>query len=178
LVGEAKGEPVPDRDREFRAYFEARAGVMRRTAYLLCGDWHRAEDLAQTAFAKLYVAWPRLNRNGQVDAYARKIVVRAAIDDSRRWFRRRETAMDSLPDIVPAPVPGIDDAIDVRRALAELPPGQRAAVILRYWEDLPIAETAELLGCSEGTVKSQAAKGLATLRRLLAAGRPVLGEQS
>jgi RNA polymerase sigma-70 factor (sigma-E family) len=151
--------------------------VLRRTAYLLCGDWHRAEDLAQTALAKLYVAWPRIHRDGQVDAYARKIVVRAAIDDSRRWFRRTETAMGAVPDTLPAAVPGVDDAIDVRRALAELPPGQRAAVILRYWEDLPVAETAELLGCSEGTVKSQAAKGLATLRRLLAAGRPALREQ-
>ncbi|HEV8557709.1 MAG TPA: SigE family RNA polymerase sigma factor [Actinophytocola sp.] len=169
---------MPDRDREFHAYFEARVAVLRRTAYLLCGDWHRAEDLAQTALAKLYVAWPRIQRDGQVDAYARKIVVRAAIDDSRRWFRRTETAMGAVPDTVPAAAPGVDDAIDVRRALAELPPGQRAAVILRYWEDLPVAETAELLGCSEGTVKSQAAKGLATLRRLLAAGRPALRDQA
>jgi RNA polymerase sigma-70 factor (sigma-E family) len=172
---------VPDRDREFHAYFEARVAVLRRTAYLLCGDWHRAEDLAQTALAKLYVAWPRIQRDGQVDAYARKIVVRAAIDDSRRWFRRTETAMGAVPDTVPASgngVDSVDTAIDVRRALAELPPGQRAAVILRYWEDLPVAETAELLGCSQGTVKSQAAKGLASLRRLLAAGRPALREQS
>jgi RNA polymerase sigma-70 factor (sigma-E family) len=169
---------VQDRDLEFHAYFEARVAVIRRTAYLLCGDWHRAEDLAQTALAKLYVAWPRLNRGGQVDAYVRKIVVRAAIDDSRRWFRRSETTMGAVPDIEPAAVPGVDDVVDVRRALAELPPGQRAAVILRYWEDLPIAETAELLGCSEGTVKSQAAKGLAALRRLLAAGRIAFQEQS
>jgi RNA polymerase sigma-70 factor (sigma-E family) len=169
---------VHDRDREFQAYFEARVAVVRRTAYLLCGDWHRAEDLAQTALAKLYVAWPRVNRNGQVDAYVRKIVVRAAIDDSRRWFRRRETAVAAVPDIHPAPAPGSEDIVDVRRALAELPAGQRAAVILRYWEDLPIAETAELLGCSEGTVKSQASKGLAALRLLLAAGRTVLREQA
>jgi len=169
---------VQDRDREFRAYFEARVAVIRRTAYLLCGDWHRAEDLAQTALAKLYVAWPRLNRNGQLDAYARKIVVRAAIDDSRRWFRRTETVMGAVPDIEASTGPRVDDVVDVRRALAALPPGQRAAVILRYWEDLPIAETAELLGCSEGTVKSQAAKGLAALRQLLAAGRTVVGEQA
>jgi RNA polymerase sigma-70 factor (sigma-E family) len=169
---------VHDRDHEFQAYFEARVAVLRRTAYLLCGDWHRAEDLAQTALAKLYVAWPRVNRSGQVDAYVRKIVVRAAIDDSRRWFRRRETAVAAVPDIHPAPVPGSEDIVDVRRALAELPAGQRAAVILRYWEDLPIAETAELLGCSEGTVKSQSSKGLAALRLLLAAGRTVLREQA
>lgn len=168
---------MQDRDSEFHAYFEARVAVIRRTAYLLCGDWHRAEDIAQTALAKLYVAWPRLNRGGQVDAYTRKIVVRAAIDDSRRWFRRKETAMGALPDIETAAVPGVDDVIDVRRALAALPPGQRVTVILRYWEDLPITETAELLGCSEGTVKSQAAKGLAALRQLLAAGRTVVREQ-
>lgn len=166
-----------DRDPEFRAYFEARAAVLRRTAYLMCGDWHRAEDLAQTALAKLYAVWPRLNRDGMVDAYARKIVVRAAIDESRRWFRRTETAMGQVPDIQPATVPAVEDVVDVRAALAALPAGQRAAVVLRYWEDLPIAETAQILGCSEGTVKSQAAKGLAALRRALAAGRSALREQ-
>ena len=169
---------MKDRDTGFTNFFVSRSDAMRRTAYLLCGDWHRAEDLAQTALAKLYVAWPRLHRDGQVDAYVRQIVVHAAIDDSRRWFRRRETAMGAVPDIAPAPMPGVDDAIDVRRALAALPPGQRATVILRYWEDLPIAETAQLLGCSEGTVKSQAAKGLAALRHLLAAGRPILRDQA
>lgn len=80
-----------DRDRDFGEYVDGRALVMRRTAYLLCGDWHRAEGLVQTALAKIYVAWPRLDRLGSVDAYARKVLVRTAIDDSRLAFRRRET---------------------------------------------------------------------------------------
>ncbi|MEU4806702.1 SigE family RNA polymerase sigma factor [Actinosynnema sp. NPDC023587] len=163
-----------ERDREFGEFVDARALVLRRTAYLLCGDWHRAEDLVQTALTKLYVAWPRVRRDGSVDAYARKILVRAAVDDSRRGFRRRETVVESLPE---TSVPGDAPAdFDVRAALAALPPGQRAVVVLRYWEDLGVAETARLLGRTEGTVKSQAAKGLAALRRLL--GRHVFEEQT
>ena len=165
-----------DRDREFGEYFDARAAVLRRTAYLLCGDWHRAEDLVQSALVKLYLAWPRLRSDGAIDAYARKILVRTAIDDSRRRFRSSETPVGSPPEIALEQLAGAEDALDVRRALAALPPRQRATVVLRYWEDLPVDETANLLGCSEGTVKSQAAKGLAALRRLLAAGRPALEE--
>lgn len=162
-----------NRDREFGEFVDARALVMRRTAYLLCGDWHRAEDLVQTALTKLYVAWPRVRRDGAVDAYARKILVRAAIDEGRRGFRRKETVVDTLPE---TPVSAADPGDpEVRRALAALPPGQRAVVVLRYWEDLSLTETARLLGRTEGTVKSQAAKGLAKLRELL--GSHVLEEQ-
>jgi RNA polymerase sigma-70 factor (sigma-E family) len=166
---------VHDRDREFRAYFEARAAVVRRTAYLLCGDWHKAEDLAQTALAKVYMHWGRLDRDGRIDAYVRKVLVRAVIDESR-WRRRRpETVVEAVPESGAA-VTGVEDAIDVRRALAALPPRQRAAVVLRYWEDLPVAETAAALGCSEGTVKSQVSKGLGTLRRALGTRRAVAWE--
>lgn len=164
------------RDREFGEYFDARAAVLRRTAYLLCGDWHRAEDLVQSALVKLYVAWPRLRSDGAIDAYARQILVRTVIDDSRRRFRRSETPVESPPEVALEQLAGAEDALDVRRALAALPPRQRATVVLRYWEDLSVEETAALLGCSEGTVKSQAAKGLAALRRLLAASRPALEE--
>ncbi|MFJ1760084.1 SigE family RNA polymerase sigma factor [Amycolatopsis sp. NPDC088138] len=166
-----------DRDREFRAYFEARAAVVRRTAFLLCGDWHWAEDLAQTALAKVYQHWGRLDRNGQVDAYVRKVLVRTVIDESR-WRRRRpETVVDVVPEVAEA-VKSLEEAMDVRHALAALPPKQRAAVVLRYWEDLPVAATAAALGCSEGTVKSQVSKGLGALRRTLAARRTVLREGS
>ena len=166
-----------DRDQEFRAYFEARAAAVRRTAFLLCGDWHRAEDLAQTALAKVYQHWGRLDRNGQVDAYVRKALVRTVIDESRWRKRRPETVVDVLPEIVEV-VTGLEEAMDVRHALAALPPRQRAAVVLRYWDDLPVAETAAALGCSEGTVKSQVSKGLGALRRALAARRTVLREGS
>jgi RNA polymerase sigma-70 factor (sigma-E family) len=170
---------VSDRDAEFGEFLDSRAVVMRRTAYLLCGgDWHRAEDLVQTTLTKIYVAWPRLRRDGSVDAYSRKVMVRSAIDESRRAFRRRESMVDELPEVA-GPPSATDEAIDVRRALAQLPAGQRAVVVMRYWEDMSVTETAELLGKSEGTIKSQAAKGLATLRRLLAdRDRDLLGDQT
>ena len=159
---------MADRDTEFGEYLDSRAVVMRRTAYLLCGgDWHRAEDLVQTTLTKIYVAWSRIRRDGSVDAYSRKIMVRAAIDESRRAYRRRESVVEDLPETGATPPVGVEDAVDVRRALAQLPAGQRAVVVLRYWEDLSVTETAQALGKSEGTIKSQAAKGLAALRRLL-----------
>ncbi len=152
-----------DRDREFGEFVDARALVMRRTAYLLCGDWHRAEDIVQTALTKLYVAWSRVRRDS-VDAYARKVLVRTAIDESRRGFFQRERSVDAVPERAVS-----DHAADydLREALGALPPGQRAVVVLRYWEDLSVTETARLLGRTEGTVKSQASKGLAALRELL-----------
>jgi RNA polymerase sigma-70 factor (sigma-E family) len=167
---------VPDRDAEFGAYLDSRAVVMRRTAFLLCGgDWHRAEDLVQTTLTKIYAAWPRLRRDGSVDAYSRKVMVRAAIDDSRRAYRRREQIVDELPE-VRVPDARVAEAVDVRRALARLPAGQRAVVVLRYWEDLSVTETAQALGRSEGTVKSQGAKGLAALRRLLTVDLDLAGD--
>jgi RNA polymerase sigma-70 factor (sigma-E family) len=153
-----------DREREFGEYVDARALVLRRTAYLLCGDWHRAEDIVQIALTKLYVVWPRVRRGDTVDAYVRKMLVRCAIDEGRRGFFRRERAVADVPDrSVPSAVPDLD----VRDALARLPLGQRTVVVLRYWEDLSVNEVATMLGRTEGTVKSQAAKGLATLRELL-----------
>ncbi|MCP2166124.1 SigE family RNA polymerase sigma factor [Goodfellowiella coeruleoviolacea] len=174
----ASRTPASSRDREFGEYVDARTAVLRRTAYLLCGDWHRAEDLVQTALAKIYVAWPRLRKDGNVDAYARKVLVRTAIDESRRAFRRRETVVAFVPEdaAVSAGVGGVADSVDVRRALALLPPGQRAVIVLRYWEDMSVADTARALGCGEGTVKSQAAKGIAALRKLLTVAPTSVGE--
>ena len=164
-----------DRDSEFSEYVDARALVLRRTAYLLCGDWHRAEDLVQTALTKLYVAWPRLIRGGGVDSYARKVLVNACVDESRRAYRRREKTVGTMPEPRDAGTRP-DDRVDVLSALDKLPPGQRSVVVLRYWEDQSVAETARLLGRTEGTVKSQASKGLATLRTLLGVDHAALGE--
>lgn len=157
---------MQDRDQEFVAFVSMRAPALRRTAFLLCGDWHRAEDVVQTALVKLYRRWNKVDFGDSPDRYARRVIVNTLIDESRRFWHR-ERATGAVPDL---PVdPGVpDDAVDVRQAVASLPAGQRAAVVLRYWEDLPIAEVATLLGCSEGTVKSQSAKGLAALRRALA----------
>jgi RNA polymerase sigma-70 factor (sigma-E family) len=168
---------VGDRDAEFGEYVDSRLTLMRRTAFLLGGgDWHAAEDLVQTALTKLYTAWPRLRQDGAVDAYVRKVLVRTVIDESRRPWRKRERSVEETPD-VSVPAARVDDVLDVRQALRKLPAGQRAVVVLRYWEDLSITETAKVLGRTEGTVKSQAAKGLAALRDLLAAGRTLVEEE-
>jgi RNA polymerase sigma-70 factor (sigma-E family) len=152
----------------FAEYVMARRAAVRRTAYLLCGDWHRADDLTQTAFVKLYGAWEKIRDPAALDAWMRSTLVRATVDESRRPWRR-EQAVEVLPE-----VPSWDDIGDlvtdqllVRSALAQVPPGQRAVLVLRFFEGLDVAATAETLGCSEGNVKSQTARGLAALRAAL-----------
>lgn len=153
-------------DGEFSQYFAARAHTLRATAYLLCGDWHRAEDITQAALIKLYVAWPKLARHDALDGYARKVVVRTFLAENRRLWRRREHLTHELPE---QPVNDVEPEhrMLVRSALGAVPPRQRAVLVLRYWNDLSVEETAAALGCSTGTVKSQAARGLATLRQRL-----------
>lgn len=166
--------PRSARDEEFSAFVRARRVDLLRSACLLtAGDTHLAEDLVQTALARLYVAWPRVQRSGTQSAYAWRIVVNAHLDEVRRPRWRRERYMSELPD-GPGPAPAsLPDGIDgdaIRAALAALPPGMRAAVVLRHWMDLSVEETAGLLHCSEGTVKSQTAKAAARLRGLLTNG--------
>ena len=164
---------MTDRDTSFANYFAARAGAMRGTAYLLCGDWHRAEDLVQNTFVKLYRAWNRIDGQDTMDAYTRKVLVRTFLDERRRGFFRREQVTENQVDL-PAPVHGsTDDRLMLLRALADVPNRQRTALILRYWEDLSIEETAQVMNCSTGTVKSQTARGLRALRGLLP--EPVAG---
>jgi RNA polymerase sigma-70 factor (sigma-E family) len=157
-------------DASFREFARDRALQLRRTAYVLCGDWHLAEDLVQTALIKLYRVWPKVGRKGPVDNYMRQILLRCWLDEQRRPWRRRETrdgVVPEQPDVRADPAAtvsatGISDSL--LGALAEVPPKQRATVVLRYWADLPISEVAAALRCSEGTVKSQAARGLEALR--------------
>lgn len=156
-------------EQEFAEYFAARLDSVRRTAYLLCGDWHRADDLAQTAFVALHRRWNRIRDRGATDAYVRKTLVRASIDESRRPWRR-ERPLDQLPEPQPSGQ-RLDEQValraDLLAGLAQVPPKQRAVLVLRYFEDLSVEETAAALGCRTGTVKSQAARGLATLRTRL-----------
>ncbi|MFD0517414.1 SigE family RNA polymerase sigma factor [Paractinoplanes durhamensis] len=151
-----------DWEAQFVEYFAARAQPLRRLAYSLCGDWHTAEDLVQLAFVRLYRRWPSI-RGETVDAYARQVVVNAFL--SHRRARRRESLMADLPERAVGSDPA--DGLAVRRALAELAPRQRAAVVLRYLEDLPVAEVAALLGISEGTVKSQTSRAIQSMRGAL-----------
>ncbi len=162
--------PRSSRDEEFSAFVQTRrTGLVRSACLLTAGDTHLAEDLVQTALARLYVAWPKVRRAGTESAYVWRIIVNAHIDEVRRPSRRRERNVPELPER-PAPPEAFPDGLassEVRAALGALPPGMRAAVVLRHWLDLSVGETAELMNCSEGTVKSQTAKAAARLRDLL-----------
>ncbi len=151
----------------FDALVEARATSLLRTAYLLTGDWATAEDLLQTALVKTWFQWSKVRDKDAAEAYVRQVMTRTFAT----WWRRKwrgEVATAELPER-----PGYDHYADVdqrhalRRALAELPPRQRAIVVLRFYEDLPEAEVASLLGCSVGTVKSTASRALVRLRGIV-----------
>lgn len=159
---------MEDWERDFAAYVEGRRMALRGTAYLLCGDWHSADDLTQTALTKLYLVWRRIDRIRSVDAYARQVLVRAFLDERRRPWRRERSAADP-PDAagvedLPA---AVDERLSLEALLRRLPARQRAVLVLRYWCDLDVRATAEALGISEGTVKSASARGLATVRQAL-----------
>jgi RNA polymerase sigma-70 factor (sigma-E family) len=154
------------RDAEFTEYLAARLGSLRRVAYLLCRDWAGADDLVQGAITKLYVQWSRARAVEHIDSYARAIVVREFLSQQRSGWARRVSLDARVPDR-PAAAADHEAALDVRSALAALPPGQRATLVLRFYCDLNVDQAARVLGCSPGTVKSQTAKGLDALRRAL-----------
>ena len=156
------------RDREFRDFVLQRRPSLLRTATLLAaGDAHLAEDLVQTTLTRLYVSWPTFRRADNAAAYIQRSLVNALIDEERRSWRRRERSRPELPDRAspPSGSPTVSD--HVARALHELPTRMRAAVVLRYFYDLSVAATADLLECTEGTVKSQTARALDKLRARL-----------
>jgi RNA polymerase sigma-70 factor (sigma-E family) len=160
---------------EFVEFAAAASLRLRRTAFLLCGDWHTAEDLAQTTLAKIFVSWRRIRRADAAYSYATKTLVNTYFAD-RRLKRAGEVLTDQLPEH-PAPEQAPELRLLVLDALATLPPQTRAVVVLRYWADLSVEQVANLLHCSEGNVKSQSARGLDKLRPLLSevaieSGRP------
>jgi RNA polymerase sigma-70 factor (sigma-E family) len=152
-------------DEEFREFMRGRWPAMLRLAYGLTGDLGHAEDVAQAAFARAYASWGRVKRTGDPDAYVRRIL----INENRRRFRKHRVAED-LPGVLPEK-PAADASAEsderaaLRAALATLGPRQRAVIVLRYWMDMSEAEIAAALNCSRGTVKSQAARALATLKK-------------
>lgn len=150
---------------EFGAYVAQRRHHLYRTAWLLCGDPHRAEDLVQETLTKLYLAWPRVSRADSVEAYVRRMLVNAHIDETRRpWRRERPTAE---PPDTPYPATVGEDADELWTALRALPAGQRRVVVLRHYWGLTIEETAADLDVTAGTVKSQTSAALTTLRHIL-----------
>jgi RNA polymerase sigma-70 factor (sigma-E family) len=148
-------------------YVSGRMTALRRTAYLLCQDWHAADDLVQVAVTRLFAHWARARRMENLDAYVRKILVHAFISQRRSAWDRKVVLAGSPPE---ASAAGHDreGALDVRDALLGVPPRQRATLVLRFYCDLDVEQAAAALGCSAGTVKSQTAKGLAAMRRVLA----------
>jgi RNA polymerase sigma-70 factor (sigma-E family) len=157
------------RDEEFRSFVLTRRADLVRTATLMtAGDRHMAEDVVQATLTRLYVAWPLFLRADNQDGYARRALVNAFIDEQRRPWRRRERTSSVVPEL-----PAADSDTGARRtealhdALRALAPRMRAAVVYRYFHDLSVAETADALSCSQGTVKSQTARALTRLREAL-----------
>jgi RNA polymerase sigma-70 factor (sigma-E family) len=161
------------RDEEFTAFVSAAGSRLRRTAFLMTGNWHEAEDLSQSALARLYVVWPRVRVEG-AEAYARKILVRTLVDTRRRFWKRERPTRD-LPDVVVA-APSPEDRVDLAQALSLLPVGQRAVLVLRFWEDWSVEEVATVLAISTGTVKSRTSRGLEALRLAMQVDAVLTGE--
>lgn len=160
----------PADEESFRRYAVEHAPRLRRSAYLFCGDWHYAEDLMQTTLIKIYKSWSRVQKEDSLVNYGRTVLLRTWLDEKRRPWRRSEQTEAAVPERAddgrgPADSPDRLWARDlVHQGLLRLPPRQRAVLVLRYFDDLSVAESAKVMGCSEGTVKSQTARGLDALR--------------
>ncbi|WP_405005308.1 SigE family RNA polymerase sigma factor [Kitasatospora purpeofusca] len=159
------GAKKAERDADFNAFVTGAWPRLMRTAFLLTGDRYLAEDVVQTALERTYAAWGRVTKADEPYAYVRRIV----INEHARRFRRRvpEQLVNAVPERSgPDGFARLDERAALLEALGTLPPGQRQAVVLRYWEDLSESQAAAAMGCSVGTVKSQASKGIAKLREL------------
>ncbi|MDX6246791.1 MAG: hypothetical protein QOF10_151 [Kribbellaceae bacterium] len=154
----------PGLDREFAKFVDGRFIALQRFGYLLTGEWHLAEDLVQTSLAKVWFKRKSLRSAGAMESYTRTVMVNTNI----QWWRRKwkgETPTEVLPEpAAPSQYGAVDNRDELLRALAELPRRTRAALVLRYFEDLADADIAQIMGCSTSTVKSQVSRGLARLR--------------
>ncbi|WRZ93219.1 SigE family RNA polymerase sigma factor [Streptomyces sp. NBC_01007] len=163
------GDRKQARDEEFQSFVVGRWPRLMRTAFLLTGEQHAAEDLVQTTLEQVYVAWRRVGAADEPEAYVRRVMINAHARRHRRKLKEFLAPKDDsglareLPDSGD-PIARADDRGALITALAQLPPRQRQAVVLRYWEDLSESQAAEAMGCSVGAVKSNAAKGIAKLR--------------
>jgi RNA polymerase sigma-70 factor (sigma-E family) len=156
---------------EFAEFFAARFGSTLRSAYAMCGDWSEAEEICQTAFVKVYAAWHRV-RSETADGYLRTVLTRIFLDTRRRGAGLTSPVAE-VPDAgVPALVDQVDDRTALVAALRTVPRRQRAALVLRFVQDLSVEQTAAAMGCSVGTVKSQTARGLDALRLAYRAPSP------
>jgi RNA polymerase sigma-70 factor (sigma-E family) len=152
-------------DTDYREFASARARQLFRLAFLMCGDWHEAEDLVQTTLASLFVAWKRVRRRNSMDTYARTVLVNAFLSQ-RRLKRSRELPIAQFAD-KSAPAVDADLRLTLVAALRQLPPRSRAVVVMHYVEDRSIESVAELMGATPAAVKCLNSRGLAQLRELL-----------
>jgi RNA polymerase sigma-70 factor (sigma-E family) len=161
------------REEEFIAFADAASSGLLGTAFLLCGDWHTAEDLTQTTLAKLFASWHRIRDKDAVHAYARRTLLNTYLVDCQRRRRREVLTGDAgwFADRAAAPHDP-ELRLALADALATLAPRARAVVVLRYWEDLSVDQVAALLGCSPGSVKSLSARSLDKLRQVLGDAGP------
>lgn len=174
---------VAGTDLDFASYVAARRPALLGWARAVTGDPHTAEDVLQTSLVRVLARWDALRDKAAADAYVRRTIVRQHVSWHRQPWRRGEVSVAAVPDRTgtsAAGTAGCAAAVcaerdrDLWALVEELPAQQRAAVVLRYYEQLSVAETAAVLGCSTGTVKSNTSRGLAALRRL-AAGSPLAG---
>ncbi|GIG85469.1 SigE family RNA polymerase sigma factor [Plantactinospora endophytica] len=153
-------------EQDYVEYVSTSIERLRRTAYLLTNDLSRADDIVASTLLSVYLHWSRIRTVENLDGYVHRILVRRYVDESRRWWSRILLARP-VPEQVAKPAASTEDAQAIRDALATLGRGQRAVLVLRFFCDMSVAETAAVLHCSTGNVKSQTARGLATMRRLL-----------
>lgn len=159
-----------DHDATYVEFVSAHQDRLRRIAYAVCWDADRAEDVLQEAFVKLYLSWSKVRRQGGEEAYARRIIINADIDDRRRPWRRHRTTSDERLAQLPAATPlPLEDRSELLEAVRRLPAMQRRTVVLRHLVGLSVDETAAELGIGVGTVKSHTSRALSTLRETLAA---------
>lgn len=155
-------------DDDYREFVRSRAAPLHRTAYLLCGDWHLADDLVQETMAKAFRHWRKVQRADSPDAYVKRILINEA---NRHWGRHRTTPpptdLPARATVVPDLANGVVDRDVLLHALLSLPARQRATIVLRYLDGMSERETATVLNCGEGTVKSQTSRALRTLKSLL-----------
>lgn len=155
------------RSTEFAEYAQARQSHLQRTAYLLCGDPHQAQDLAQETLTRLCRYWSRAGKADSVDAYARRILVNAYLANQRKLKRERDAHIALALGAPPPPANESDLRFELLAALEQLGKRGRAVLVLRFWEDLSVEATAAALDCSVGTVKSQTSRSLVRLREVL-----------
>nr|WP_042190684.1 SigE family RNA polymerase sigma factor [Kibdelosporangium sp. MJ126-NF4]CEL19515.1 RNA polymerase ECF sigma factor [Kibdelosporangium sp. MJ126-NF4]CTQ94685.1 RNA polymerase ECF sigma factor [Kibdelosporangium sp. MJ126-NF4] len=154
-------------EEHYTEYVTARLPTLRRIAYLLCGDSHRADDIVQTAITRLYVHWRKARTADNLDAYVRTIVVRTFLNEQRTSWFSRTRLVDETPDAPSPQGSDVETTQVLHTALRRVPPKQRAVLVLRFLYDMSVAEVASALGCSTGNVKSQTSHGLASLRKQL-----------